>query len=114
MSRFPELSTGSSLTVGNRRLAIEKRIGNGAFGVVYKVKDQGNEQTYALKDIPCENPSAIRKAIREVETLCKVNHSNVVKIVGADKYNHQSGLSRSDSHGVLLRREFKRTTHAKK
>lgn len=116
MSRFPELSTGSSLTVGNRRLAIEKRIGNGAFGVVYKVRDQGNEQTYALKDIPCENPSAIRKAIREVETLCKVNHSNVVKIVGADEYNYRGYrhvliLTEFCSGGNLNERLTRRSSH---
>jgi len=60
--------------VGGRQLRIQKRLGNGAFGVVYKVKDVASSREYALKDILCTNTSEILKAIGEAMTL---NQSHV-------------------------------------
>ena len=52
----------SKVRVGSRTVRIQQRLGNGAFGVVYKVKDEVNSSVYALKDVLCLNASALRNA----------------------------------------------------
>ena len=39
--------------VGRRIVRVQKRLGKGAFGVVYKVKDEASSTVYALKDVLC-------------------------------------------------------------
>ena len=55
-------------------LQIQRTLGNGAFGVVYKVRDVASSKIYALRDVACSNASAIRKACREVETMYQISH----------------------------------------
>ena len=45
----------SSVRVGSRTVGIQQRLGNGAFGVVYKVKDEASYEDHALKDVLCLN-----------------------------------------------------------
>ena len=82
----------SRIQVGSRWLRIEQRLGNGAFGVVYKVKDEETARVYALKDIPCFNASKIRNAIGEILTLKQISHENVISVVEADSYGDEGGL----------------------
>ena len=82
----------SRVSVGERVLRIQRTLGNGAFGVVYKVKDVASSRIYALKDVPCPNASAIRKACREVETMCQISHKNVIALSDADQFNDAQGL----------------------
>ena len=82
----------SRIQVGSRWLRIEQRLGNGAFGVVYKVKDEETARVYALKDISCFNASRIRDAIGEIRILKQITHENVISIVEADSYNDEGGL----------------------
>ena len=56
----------SRVNVGSKVLRIQQKLGNGAFGVVYKVIDETSSNVYALKDIKCLKDSDIRNAIREV------------------------------------------------
>ena len=73
------------VSVGNETVRIQERLGNGAFGVVYKVKDEASSMVYALKDVLCLNASALRNAVREAITLNKISHANVIAIMGADQ-----------------------------
>ena len=83
----------SRIKVGSRWLRIKQRLGNGAFGVVYKVKDEETARVYALKDIPCFNASKIRNAIGEILTLKQISHENVISVVEADdSYDDEGGL----------------------
>ena len=62
------MQNSSRVQLGTRILRIEKRLGSGAFGVVYKVKDEATSRVYALKDILCfcdSQPEQIQQAIRE-------------------------------------------------
>ena len=43
----------SRVNVGSIVLQIQQRLGNGAFGVVYKVIDEKSSIVYALKDVVC-------------------------------------------------------------
>jgi len=70
--------------VGDKVLSIGQRLGNGAFGAVYKVTDEGTSTDYALKDIPCSNASEIINALREVDTMKQICHGNVMAVMGVD------------------------------
>ena len=92
MQSFMSLPLNSSVEVGERRVVIQKRLGSGAFGVVYKVKESGTSRVYAMKDILCLNRSAIRNAIREVETMNQISHVNVIQINGVDSFSDAKGF----------------------
>ena len=81
----------STVSVGNETVRIQERLGNGAFGVVYKVKDEASSMVYALKDVLCLNDSALRNAVREATTLNKISHGNVIAIMGADQFRDTQG-----------------------
>ena len=82
----------STVSVGNKTVRIQQRLGNGAFGVVYKVKDEASSMVYALKDVLCLNDSALRNAVREAKTLKKISHTDVIAIMGADQVRDKKGL----------------------
>ena len=86
------------VSVGNKTVTIQCRLGNGAFGVVYKVKDEANSSVYALKDVLCLNASALRNAVREATTLKKISHQNVIAVMGADEFRDSKGFK----HMLLL------------
>ena len=78
--------------VGKRRFMEQKKLGEGAFGVVYQVKEQTSSQVFALKDILCENESTLKNALSEAENLCKVvSHKNIITIQNVDTYKEKSG-----------------------
>lgn len=59
------------------------KLGEGTYGVVYKVKDRTTNQILALKQIRLENedegmPST---AMREIAILKELNHINIVRLV---------------------------------
>ena len=78
--------------VGSRTVRIQQRLGNGAFGVVYKVKDVASSTDYALKDVLCLNTSALRNALREAKTLNQISHQNVIAVMGEDHFKDNKGL----------------------
>ena len=85
------------LQVGEKTVNIQQRLGNGAFGVVYRVIEEGTSKVYALKDILCLKSSAIRNAIREASTLNRISHENVISIVSVGQFANGGGL-----HMLLL------------
>ena len=85
------------LQVGEKTVNIQQRLGNGAFGVVYRVIEEGTSQVYAMKDILCLNSSAFRNAIREASTLNRISHENVIAIVSVGEFRDSRG-----SHMLLL------------
>ena len=85
------------LQIDEKIVNIQKRLGNGAFGVVYKVIEEGTSKVYAMKDILCLNDSAIRNAIREASTLNRISHENVIAIVSVGEFRDSRG-----SHMLLL------------
>ena len=78
--------------VGERLFEAQEKLGEGAFGVVYQVRDQASSKVFALKDIRCENESALDNAVSEAGNLLKVvNHKNIITIRGVDTYRENSG-----------------------
>ena len=84
--------TSSKVSVGKQVFIVQQRLGNGAFGVVYKVKDETYSTVYALKDILCKDKAQIEDAIREVKTMQKLSHENVISVLGADHLKDAQGL----------------------
>ena len=82
----------SRIQVGRRWLRIKQWLGNGAFGDVYKVKDEETARVYALKDIPCSSASKIMNAIGEIRTLYQISHENVISVIEADSHDDEGRL----------------------
>lgn len=78
--------------VKEKFLTVQKELGSGAFGVVYQVIDQASMEVFALKEVRCENKSALRLALQEAKTLRKlVNHENIVAIHRVDTLRDNYG-----------------------
>lgn len=78
--------------VGERRLMTLRKHGEGAFGVVYQVKDQASSEVFAVKDIRFEDVGSLNNARTEAENLLQlVNHRNIITIQGVDTYTENSG-----------------------
>jgi len=92
MQAFASFPRNSRVRVGGRQLRIQKRLGNGAFGVVYKVKDLASSREYALKDVLCTDTSDILNAIGEAMTLNQISHENVIAVEGAYQFRNALGL----------------------
>ena len=85
------------LQVGEKTVNIQQRLGNDAFGVVYRVIEERTSKVYAMKDILCLNGSAIRNAIREASTLNRISHENDIAIVSVGQFDDGGDL-----HMLLL------------
>jgi serine/threonine protein kinase len=64
-----------------RYLKIEKPVGEGTYGVVYKAKDKTNGEFVALKKIrlEVEDEGVPSTALREISLLRELDHPNIVK-----------------------------------
>ena len=89
---FGNFQIHSRVTVGSKVLRIQQRLGNGAFGVVYKVIDEKSSNVYALKDVVCVKGSDIKNAIREVRTMHQISHENVISLIEAEQFQDARGL----------------------
>ncbi|KAL4931958.1 putative protein kinase [Aspergillus undulatus] len=79
------------------RYAVEfteiKTVGRGSFGEVYHVKNHIDGQDYAVKKIPlsqrrleqlqCGNENQLENIMKEIRTLARLEHANVVRYYGA-------------------------------
>lgn len=89
------------LYVAGKQLTIEQVLGEGGFGVVYRVRDVASAELLALKDIPCQNPAAIDGALDEIKTLNSLAHPNIIKLMAADQLIDTQG-----THHVRILMEY--------
>lgn len=112
----------SSFTSGNRyktEFWELKRIGKGGFGTVFHVKNFVDNQEYAIKKIPLDSKrlqkwqtsgaKEVKALLKEIRTLARLEHSNVVRyygawIEGADGTIDAAGPSKI-SHQLYLNEE---------
>ena len=76
-------------------LRLVERIGQGAFGEVYRARDTRLDREVALKLLPADRSVGDRTAsaiIHEGRLLARVRHPNVVTIYGAEQISDQIGL----------------------
>ena len=82
------------LNVSGRCVVIERALGQGGFGTVSLVKDAVNAELLALKDIACQNPTAITSALEEINTLRSLSHPSIIKLIAADQcFDGRYGIS---------------------
>ena len=86
------LSTGQSININDINLFVQRELGSGAFGTVYKVSDSA-QNIYALKAVVCRNQRSIDSVIREVNTLAKAKHERIIPILAADRQMLVTGAS---------------------
>jgi hypothetical protein len=76
-------------------LAVLEKIGEGAFGAVYRARDDKLQREVALKLLwPAEPdaPSNSSRALKEARLLARVRHPNVATVYGADHIHGRVGL----------------------
>lgn len=80
------------IQVEGRLLNVLEKLGNGAFGVVYKVTDVAEPwKVFALKHVPCFDASQIGNVIREVGIMKQLRHENVISLFAADQMTDNRG-----------------------
>lgn len=102
----PELPMNRNVNFGNRRLLIEKLLGEGGFAFVYQVVDQSTGERFALKKMMTKNKSSeiVKQVQNEVKLWKEINgHRNIIGIHGVEQH-HDSILILSDlcSGGTLF------------
>ncbi len=66
--------------IGSTRFEIRRRIGSGAFGVVYEAFDAARNATVAIKALRHDSPDALLRFKREFRSLSDIAHRNVVQL----------------------------------
>jgi len=75
----PALS-GEPEFVGSERFILQRRLGSGAFGVVYQVYDRHREAVLALKTLPRAEAGPLYQFKREFRMLADISHPNLVTL----------------------------------
>lgn len=89
------------IQVGQKLVEIQQEIGEGAYGKVYKVKDVATSYECALKVVVCSGQSGMRESdvLKEIQTLRKISHPNVISIIETGRYTLIPGAS---THMLIL------------
>ena len=83
---------------------IERQVGRGGLGAVYRAVDCRSGITVALKMLPPgTDPSATRRLRREFEALRHLDHPNIVRVLDAGDVDGISWLSMEFVDGMVLR-----------
>ena len=61
---------------------IEKKIGDGAFGVLFSVSNNKTKKKYALKKLTATDLSSLEEFQKEFEIAYKNNHNNILNLYG--------------------------------
>lgn len=66
-----------------RSFEIVRKVGQGAYGQVWKVRDKKTSQFCALKKIyeAFRNATDAQRAYREIKYLQRLNHPNIIKLI---------------------------------
>jgi len=83
-----KILTGDAQSLSIGPYVILERLGEGGMGRVYKARHQRLHKIVALKVIRSErldNPVAIRRFYREIESVSKLSHQNIVWAFDADQ-----------------------------
>ena len=78
------LCSGSLVSIGNKNLLLSSELGRGGFGVVFKAIDQQSGHVFALKVIQSRDDQERDMVVREINSLVKAKHENIVQIMGVD------------------------------
>jgi len=65
-----------------KRYTIVKKVGSGAYGIVWKVTDRKTGETFALKKIfdAFQHSTDAQRTYREIEILKQLDHPNIIRL----------------------------------
>jgi eukaryotic-like serine/threonine-protein kinase len=105
--KIPSPKCGIGLNVGG--FIIEQWLGNGAMGEVHLATQTSMNRQVALKILPnecIEDDEDQHRFIREVKTLAKLNHPNIVAAISAGEFDGGSYLAMNYISGVTIEDEI--------
>lgn len=70
------------------KFAVERRIGAGGMGVVYRGRDLTLDRTVALKTLPDLHAGAVHRMRDEARAMASVMHPHLALIFGAELWHH--------------------------
>lgn len=80
----PSFASGEEAELRKEDFEFERRLGDGAFGQVWRVKHRATAKLYALKQVPKDKVMKMLPQFkREVYIMYELNHPHIVKL-----YNH--------------------------
>ena len=82
---------------------LERQVGRGGLGAVYRAVDTRTGGTVALKMLPPGDPAATRRLRREFDALRHFNHPNIVRVLDLGECDGIPWLSMEFVDGMLLR-----------
>jgi hypothetical protein len=68
------------------KFELERRIGSGAMGVVYRATDLALERTVALKTLPATSPEEAARLRKEARAMARITHPNLALILGVETW----------------------------
>lgn len=97
------------LRVGQKvgKYKLKQRIGDGAFGVVYKAYDEIEGQYVALKihDLVEDTKSILPYFRKEIKLLAQIEHKNILKLKNADVFDGRLFIASELGKGALAERD---------
>jgi tetratricopeptide (TPR) repeat protein len=88
------------------RYRIDRELGRGGMGIVYKATDLVLDRTVALKVLPDQlrdNPQAMRNFVREAKAAAKLNHPNIVTVYDAGEQDGRTYIAMEYVDGTTLK-----------
>ena len=88
------------------RYRIDRELGRGGMGIVYKATDLVLDRTVALKVLPDQlrdNPQALRNFLREAKAAAKLNHPNIVTVYDAGEQDGRTYIAMEYVDGTTLK-----------
>src|SRR4051812_22509067 len=83
---------------------LEKQVGRGGLGAVFRAVDCRSQATVALKMLPPgTDPAATRRLRREFDALRNLHHPNIVRVLDSGEEDGTPWLSMEFVDGMLLR-----------
>jgi serine/threonine protein kinase len=83
---------------------LEKQVGRGGLGAVFRAVDSRTRETVALKMLPPgTDPAATRRLQREFDALRHLNHPNIVRVLDQGNEDGTPWLSMEFVDGMVLR-----------
>jgi tetratricopeptide (TPR) repeat protein len=90
------------------RYVVQRRLGEGAMGVVYAAEDPSLERVIAIKLLRSTGEQASERLLREAQSLAKLSHPNVVTIHDVGVHETRVFLAMEFVAGRTLRDDMRR------
>jgi len=105
-SGAPGLTDSKSGEQRPARYRIDRELGRGGMGIVYKATDLVLDRPVAFKVLPDQlrdNPQALRNFVREAKAAAKLNHPNIVTVYDAGEQGGRTYIAMEYVDGTTLK-----------